>query len=76
MPFIVFQHGLQNIVSPEGAKAQLARFFRQNNKVRKSHVLDELLNQNNEKLQRILHNDNMQTSILEYISPSVKDIIF
>ena len=69
MPFIVHYTGFRKYTSPEQAKLQLARYWRQHNKVRDPTIIDCFVAKGGERLYNIQNGDIWSGNILDLIAP-------
>ena len=69
MPFVMNLGGLRKYSSPEQAKLQLARYWRQHNKVRDSWAIDCFVAKGYERLYNVQNGDIWGGILLDQICP-------
>ena len=70
MPFILGINGYRRYTNAEQGKLQLAKYYRQHNKVRSACQIDAFVQRNNERLYNIQQGDVWGTWILDQIAPT------
>ena len=75
MPFIIGWSGYQKYTNPEMAKLQLANYWRQQNKIRDIHTIDNFVRAGNERLYNIQQGDVWAGIILDQIAPQNRGMV-
>ena len=65
MPFLLGINGYRRYTNPEQAKLQLAKYYRQHDKVRNPEQVDAFVQRNNERLYNIQQGDVWGSWILD-----------
>ena len=68
MPFVINLNGLRRYSTPEQSKLQLARYWRQHNKVRDPWVIDQFVARGSERLYNVQNGDIWGGLLLDQIA--------
>ena len=75
MPMFVAMHKYEHFTTPEQAKLQLARVWRQNGKIREPGVIDEVVRASYERLYSAQQIDFWGGQLLDLIAPAARQTI-